>query len=145
MNLVDLMLQRIQPQNSCANTGSSSDSKGEKKCREIMQKMYNLSFPKVRPAWLRNPHTGKRLELDCYNSALGLAVEYDGQQHQAYNPHFHSSKKQWQEQVFRDKVKDFLCDQHGVRLIRVPDSVKLHEIERFLHQQLGLLASREEK
>ena len=57
------------------------ESKGERKCREVMVRLYTRSFPKVRPQFLRNPETGYLLELDCFCEELRLAVEYNGVQH----------------------------------------------------------------
>jgi lipopolysaccharide biosynthesis glycosyltransferase len=36
---------------------------------------------KIRPAWLKNPKTNRRLELDCFSEKLKLAIECQGPQH----------------------------------------------------------------
>ena len=56
-------------------------SKGEQKCKETLEKIYGKEFLCVRPDFLRNPETNRKLELDCYNEELKLAVEYNGIQH----------------------------------------------------------------
>lgn len=50
----------------------------ENTMRSALQQMFQVPFVKARPAWLRNPATGRPLELDAYNAALKLAVEFHG-------------------------------------------------------------------
>lgn len=59
----------------------------ESMCREILEYMLQMPLPKVRPAWLVNPTTKRRLELDMYNEEHHIAFEYDGAQHDVYTPH----------------------------------------------------------
>jgi len=49
--------------------------KTEEKCRNILRKIYGVDFPSARPDFLKNPVSGKNLELDCYNEKLKLALE----------------------------------------------------------------------
>ena len=58
-----------------------NEGKSEKICREVFEVLFNRLFPKTRPAWLINPGTRRRLELDGYCKELGLAFEYNGEQH----------------------------------------------------------------
>jgi hypothetical protein len=51
---------------------------GEEKVRAVTEHLMAAAFPSTRPSWLRNPKTNRTLQLDCYNKALGLAVEFDG-------------------------------------------------------------------
>ena len=74
-------------------------------------------FKKVRPSWLRNPKTHRLLELDFYCKELNLAIEVNGQQHYFYTPHFHESEEKFQAQVERDKLKQTICANRGVKLI----------------------------
>ena len=41
-------------------------SKGENKCREVIEKLTGKRFYKTRPSFLKNPITGAFLELDIY-------------------------------------------------------------------------------
>ena len=77
----------------------------------------------IRPNFLRNPETGKNLELDCFTPRNQTAIEYDGIQHFEYPNPFHRSKKEFEKQVQRDKIKDKLCESNGINLIRVPYTV----------------------
>lgn len=104
---------------------------GEEKCRYILEDLFNLSFKRSRPNFLKNPETGRNLELDCYNPHIitamgsnGLAFEIDGAQHYGYVPQWHGSEDGFEKQKMRDKLKEVLCIKHGVLLIRIPFSVQ---------------------
>lgn len=110
-----------------------TESKGETACRQICQKLFGRPFTKIRPDWLRNNVTGYNLELDIYNDGLKLAVEYNGKQHYEYVPHFHrQGKEQFRNQQYRDEIKRMLCRENGIRLIEIPHTVKLEDLESFI-------------
>jgi hypothetical protein len=111
-------------------------SKGETICRKTMEKIYGVKFDKKRPKFLRNPKTGKCLELDCYNEDLQIAVEYNGVQHYKYPNFFHKTKDSFIEQVRRDMLKADLCDKYGIYLITVPYNVPYEMIPHYIISQL---------
>jgi hypothetical protein len=111
-------------------------SLGERECRKVMEKIYGVPFPNVRPSWLINDKTGRRLELDCYNEDLKLAVEYNGAQHYISDHYYNKSYEQFVEQVYRDELKVDLCDEHGVYLITVPYNVEVKDIESYIRYYL---------
>lgn len=113
-----------------------SESKKEAECRRILQELYGCSFINCRPDFMKNPDTGKNLELDCYNSKLKLAIEYDGIQHRKFCPYFHKSYQDFEKQKRRDAIKDWLCKQNGITLIRVPDTVKKSQLKQYLMIEL---------
>jgi len=112
-------------------------SKAEGRCKEIVRKIWpDHEFITVRPPWLKNPSTGRCLELDMYNEELGIAIEYNGRQHYEYVPHFHrGGRGDLIKQVERDNLKLDLCDKVGVRVITVPYYVKDSEIEALIRFQ----------
>jgi len=110
--------------------------KNEERCREIIQSIYNRPFKKIRPNFLKNPKTGRNLELDMYNEELKIAVEYNGIQHRTYAPYFHKSPTDYNDQVERDKFKERKCREIGILLITVPDTVRYNEIETFIKSEL---------
>jgi hypothetical protein len=97
----------------------------ERKFRNKLEKIFKVPFPKARPKWLINPATGYRLELDCYNEEFKLAFEYDGQFHfevrKGINNDLETTKK-------LDALKEKLCLEHGIVLIRVPYFLKDKEL-----------------
>jgi len=48
--------------------------------RRSLEELLGQPFVKIRPAFLLNPTTKRRLELDAYCEPLRLAVEFDGEQ-----------------------------------------------------------------
>ena len=110
------------------------ESKGEAECRRVLQNIFRKPFPTQRPNFLLNPVTGGNfnLELDCYNSDLHLAVEYNGIQHYKYTPYFHKNKEHFLNQKYRDDMKRRICRENQILLIEVPYTVKLQDIEGYL-------------
>lgn len=108
----------------------------EKKCREIVEKIYNKKFPSVRPDFLKNI-TGKSLELDMYCPELKLAFEYDGVAHAKYSKFFHKGDyNNFLKQQERDKLKDQICINKGIRLIRIPHTVPYNNLESFINSKI---------
>jgi len=68
-----------------------------------------------------------KLELDIYIPELKLAFEYNGIQHYKYNSFFHHTKKEFEEQQYRDRIKKKLCKQKGITLIKIKYTEKLSE------------------
>lgn len=125
--------------NRPTESNSAFVSKGEKKMQEILEKMYKAKFKKVRPSWLKNPKTGRSLELDCYNEELKIAGEYNGEQHYKYRPFFHKTEADFEEQVYRDKIKVEECKKNGITLLIIPFTVKLVDMEKYICEQIKLL------
>lgn len=111
-------------------------NKTEEKCRKIIEKIYRKPFPSVRPNFLKSPLTRKNLELDCYNAELKIAIEYNGQQHYTYTPHFHKSKKDFYSQVHRDDWKRKKCQELGIRLIEIPYWIVPDRLEDYIRKEL---------
>jgi thiol-disulfide isomerase/thioredoxin len=94
--------------------------KSEQLCREILEKIYNDSFPKIRPKFLKT-EKGGYLELDGYNKELDLAFEYQGIQHEEVVPFFHPhGEKDLLAIQERDKIKREKCSQNGICLLEIP-------------------------
>ena len=114
------------------------ESKGEQKCREVMERLFKKLFNKCRPDFLNNPVTGGsyNCEIDCYCDDLKLGVEYSGKQHYEYIPYFHKNKEAFYNQKYRDFFKKKACKENGVTLIEVPYTVKIDDIESYLKTEL---------
>lgn len=117
--------------------------KSEEITRQVFEDLFSESFPKCKPKWLINPKTKAKLELDGYCPSIqtplgmGLAFEYDGSQHREFNPRFHKTMEDFRQQQFRDQIKDFLCKQRKIMLIRVPDSLTTKpKIEAFVRSKV---------
>lgn len=113
-----------------------SESKGEALCRKICYEIFGgREFKKIRPKQLRNNVTGHNLELDLYNDELKLAVEYNGKQHYEFVPFFHGNREAFLNQKYRDELKRMMCKGLGIRLIEIPYTVKLEDLESFIRMQ----------
>jgi len=150
---LDLQLPRIPqndefpeqafPKDKPVKVKAKKINKREERCREIFQNIFNREFKSIRPNWLRNPATGKNLELDGFcpdirtPMGLGLAFEHDGEQHSRYVKHFHrSGPKEFIYQDRKDAYKDKVCKEKGVLLIRVPHYVIFEDLERYIRDKL---------
>jgi len=132
LKFYDLIIPFIKQKNI-----NKYESTGEKICRQVLEDYFNQKFDNSRPIWLINPKTGKKLELDCYNPYLNIAVEYNGIQHYKYAPTFHKNEKQFKNQIYRDKIKNILCDKYGVTLITVPYTIKHNDIKNYIIDKLN--------
>lgn len=101
--------------------------KNEQKCREILEAYFNTKFPKRRPSWMN------RLELDGYCEELGIAFEYNGEQHYEYNPFFHrGGLDDFNKIVSNDKLKLVYCKENKVTLLVIPHTVKFNDLEEYI-------------
>jgi hypothetical protein len=110
-------------------------NKNEEECRRIFEKVIGKRFPRIRPDFLKNPITGKNLELDGYNEELKLAFEYQGEQHYKKN-YFHKSELDYKLQVEKDELKRRLLAQEGIALIEIPYTVKFNDLDSFIREKL---------
>lgn len=107
-------------------------------CRQILEDLFGVNFPTTRKVeWLVNPHTGNKLELDCYNEKLKLALEYNGDQHYKFpNRYNQVDVDAFVNSVGRDHDKKALCKANGVYLIVVPYTVKRSSIKDYIYREL---------
>lgn len=98
----------------------SMSSKGERRCKYIVERMLKRSFHKARPDFLKNPKTNRNLELDLYNDTLKISIEFNGIQHYEYTERFHKTYKDFRRQLERDTLKKQLCRANNVFLICIP-------------------------
>jgi hypothetical protein len=118
---------------------ASGGNKNEERCRTIIESLYpGHKFDTVRPEWLKNPVTGRNLELDMYNHELKLALEYNGSQH-IQRTKFHRTRGDLISQYRRDAYKNQRCKELGITLLSVPHWVKPLELEHFIKSGLQKL------
>ena len=98
--------------NNCPNCNSF---KSEKLFGKVLR---DLGFHpiKVRPKWLKNPHTNALLEIDHYLQKHKIGFEVQGIQH--YEPiDYWGGEEELAVTKERDRLKRTLCEKRGVRLI----------------------------
>jgi hypothetical protein len=129
VNKLERYFRRSEPN---LNNMNPNESKGEAHARNLALIIFGVPFTKIRPDMLKNNVTGQNLELDLYNDELKLGIEYSGIQHYKFVPFFHKNYEQFQTQKYRDEIKRMLCEKNGIKLIEIPYTVKLKDMETFI-------------
>lgn len=123
------------------NSTSRTSSNLEKFALAALTRIFpGKEFHKVRPSWLRNPQTGRTCELDFYSDELKLAVEVQGMQHYVYPNSWHKNRTEWEEQVFRDRLKEDACKKAGVTLVHIPFTVQRNKLDSFIREEIQRVA-----
>lgn len=112
--------------------------KMESECRRIFEAIFQDGFPSCRPSFLLHTKTGHNLELDGFNPRWKVAFEYNGAQHYFYNPFFHTDERAFEQMQARDVLKRALCEKEGIRLITIPYTVRLRDLESYIREQLRM-------
>jgi len=117
---------------------SDCKNKGETICREIFNKLFNKDFITVRPIWLKNPKTNCPLELDGYCEELNLAFEYNGIQHYIFTEHYHKTEKEFEYQLYKDKIKHDCCKKNNITLLSIKqfDDFKYSTIIKTIFEEI---------
>lgn len=118
-------------------------SRPEIYAKKVLQQLFpGKHFTKIRPNWLKNPVTGKNLEIDIFCADIstplgkGLCVEVDGIQHSMYNPFFHKTKDHFTYQYKKDAFKDKMCKQYGYAMLRIPYFITEYNMEDYIVKEL---------
>jgi len=115
--------------------------KHETRCRVILEELFQSPFISIRPDFLKYPKTGKNLELDGYNSTHNIAFEYQGVQHRKYTPLFHQSYQDFVDQLERDSYKKHRCEELGIQVLYIPDTVPYDRLAKFIHSEVEKMKS----
>lgn len=63
--------------------------------------------------------------IDIFIPDLGIAIEYNGEQHYKFISHFHKDEIDWNKSVLLDKQKINYLEEKGVKLIIIPFDTKI--------------------
>ena len=117
-------------------------SKGEALLQNILQELH-LTFKSQKTFNdCINPQTGKRLRFDFYLPDYNCCIEYDGEQHFSYakTKNTWNNKQNFDQQLYRDNLKNDYCVNKNIKLIRIPytDYNKLNKeyIKGLLDEQI---------
>lgn len=102
--------------------------------RFCFEQLFESTFPKQRPDWLRNSD-GYKMELDGFSEELNIAFEYQGKQHYEYISHYHHTRADFEKRKKDDEVKVKLCSEEEVLLFVVPYFIEPHNMEDFLREK----------
>lgn len=80
---------------------------------------------------------GENLTLDFFCQKLSLALEFQGSQHNEYNPHFKKNKKEFIQQQQRDQKKKRWCKLNEIVLIEVRENeLKQNILQKKINESL---------
>ena len=99
---------------------------GETMSRQFFENIFEAEFKKSYPDWL----VGK--ELDGYNQKLGIAFEFQGEQHYKIITYFKMSEDTLKKNQENDVFKKNKCEEMGVILIQIPYWIKLKNMQNFI-------------
>ena len=104
--------------------GCSTEYKGEVRIRQYFESKTEFVYKEQVEYEGLLSKDGKRNLIsdgalyDNYGNLMFM-IEYDGIQHYEYRPFFHRSKKDFDEQVRRDRLKDDYCSKNGINMLRI--------------------------
>jgi Zn finger protein HypA/HybF involved in hydrogenase expression len=78
-----------------------------------------------------------KLPFDFYLPKYNSCVEYDGEQHFRAVSYW-GGEEGFKNQQKRDKIKNQYCKKNGIKLIRIPYTMKTEEIEPYILKELGI-------
>lgn len=108
----------------------------ERRFKAEIENYTGLIFEKSYPKWLINNITGAKMEIDLYNKFENLAIEYNGYQHYEFPNVFHKTRKEFDDQIARDILKEQLCIAHGMKFIIIKWNKSIFEEIRQYKQQI---------
>ena len=109
----------------------------ERYCIEFLHLLFpGYTFVKQKHGWIRNPKTNYPLELDGYCEELMIAIEYNGIQHYVWPNFYHSKVEDFFSQRDRDLIKEDICRERNVCLIRIPYTVPILRIPLAIYAKL---------
>jgi hypothetical protein len=78
----------------------------------------------------------RKLTFDFYLPNNNVCIEYDGEQH--YKPYGTDTGKKLVKTQKNDKLKNKYCEENGIKLIRIPYTMKKEDIEPYILSELGM-------
>jgi len=90
-------------------------------------------FDNHRPDWLNG------MELDRYYPTMGIAIEFQGDQHSRIVPIMQKGPEDFQHQVNLDTKKRHICESRGIKL----HSINLLDLDRFRIQNFAKSLAKE--
>lgn len=95
---------------------SGIDNRGSEEQRIIYRQLCEL-FPTCDVIYEAVLPNGMR--FDCFVKQMGIVVELDGVQHSKFTEHFHKDENGFLKQIFKDRKKDSIAEELGIKLVRI--------------------------
>jgi very-short-patch-repair endonuclease len=116
------------------------ESTGEKLVADILKKQKIRFLKQHKFVDCTNKKEGRfcrKLPFDFYIPSKNICVEYDGRQHFMAIDTF-GGEEAFKTQKVRDKIKNQYCKKNGIKLIRIPYTMKKEDIEPYILKELGI-------
>jgi hypothetical protein len=117
-----------------------NESKGEKLVNSILEKNIIKSIRQKKFEDCNNRIEGRyciKLPFDFYLPDKNTCIEYDGVQH--FKPISQFGGEQGFLKIQKnDKIKNHYCEDNGIKLIRIPYTMKKQDIEPYILSELGM-------
>jgi very-short-patch-repair endonuclease len=78
----------------------------------------------------------RKLPFDFYIPESNTCIEYDGIQHFQSVSNF-GGDEMFEQVKRKDEIKNQYCEENGIKLIRIPYTMKNEDIEPYILQELG--------
>lgn len=119
-----------------------SESKGEKLIRDILQINHITSIPQHKFDDCTNKKQGRfcrKLTFDFYLPNQNTCIEYDGIQHfEPISGWGGNGEENFIKRLKLDKIRNQYCEENGIKLIRIPYTMKKEEIELYILKELPI-------
>jgi len=109
-------------------------SYGERMARQILEKLFDVDFPKVRPEWLMGDK-GMPLEIDMFHEGL-LGLEYQGPHHYKKTGYRHDSPEKVKK---RDAFKAAVFEERPEKLIQLPEFKNVSDAKACIEEMKSAL------
>jgi signal peptidase I len=106
-------------------------SKGEVLVSTILKK---LDIPYIKNKTFKDCLDKSLLRFDFYIAMFNSCIEYDGKQHFEFIPSMYRNFNDFLAAKRRDEIKNRYCYDKGIRLIRIPYTLKRSQIEEKLSE-----------
>ena len=117
-----------------------NESSGERLISKLLEKnSIGYVRQKTFEDCFRKSHSGRctRLKFDFYLPYENACLEFDGHQH--FMPvEYYGGEEGYELTKKRDKIKNQYCKKNGIKLIRIPYTMKKEEIEPYILKELGI-------
>ena len=126
-----ISMAKSKPIKASKNQNTTSSSRrdrlakktGETRCRKVLERITKMEWPTVRPEWLVNPLTGRKLEADMMCEGMKMCGEFQGVQHRKYQPGIiHKTREDFDKAQRLDIFKAAEIRKHGYKLFYIHDT-----------------------
>ncbi len=110
-------------------------SLSEKLFRCVLEKVFNQSFPSIRPSWLKSDKNYP-LEIDGYNKKLKFGFEHQGKQHFKFSSFFHKTEENFKRRLLNDSLKASILKEKNIFMLYPTYELKKENYFNFIKDKI---------